>query len=931
MIRHDTDLSHPTHAYALDVVEGRIVAGPIVRAACKRHLDDLKDAPARGFVFSARKADHAINFFPVVLSLDPPKDEDSDGEPTPFHLGAPQKFIIGSLFGWIESNTINDKCSGYRRFRTAYVEQGKGNGKALALDTLIPTPDGWVKMGDIKVGDRVFGADGKPCRVIVAHPISLDRDCYRIAFDDGDAIVASAEHLWVTFDASARQAVANAGIKNYPRHWTTWKSARGKCANLVTTAGISRTIDARPGSKNHSIPLAGSLQLSVENLIVDPFVLGVWLGDGSSSSGSARIAADHVNGDQSLIRKEFHIRGYATSDISDPVQFGVLGLLRKLSEIGVVGNKHVPHQYLRASIEQRLDLLRGLMLTDGTITEAGQVAFENTNERLIDAVVELARTLGQSPRKSSLSRKTCAGKPVWRVCWSPTIDVFGLGRKSSRMRLDGAQSIRHHDRKIVACDKMETVPVRCITVDSPDGMFLAGWSMIPTHNSPVAAGIGMYGLIADGEHRAEIFSAAAKKDQAMIMFKDAVSFVEMSPPLSKRLKLSGKQPNVWNIYDEQTNSNFRPISSDEGQSGARPHIGLIDELHEHKSPLVVNMMGAGQKGRKQPLVFIITNSGSDKQTVCGEYHDKAERVAFGMEQDDRFFSYVCSLDKDDDPFVDEECWIKANPMLGITIQKQYIRDQIAAATMPSKQSDVKRLNFCIWTAADNPFIDYGAWNGALNKFDLSMFANHDDVALGLDLSQVRDLTAAVFSRKIKGHIYWWPEFWIPEAMVHEKTVEDKVPYETWVARGWVRTTPGNTISLSHVANDIKELMKTHRIGIQSAPYDRWRIDDFKKACDSVDLRIKDQLQEFGQGFKDMSPAIDAFERDLMNGYFHHPGNPCLDWCAANAVVISDPAGGRKLDKGSNQRKRIDGIIAGIMSHHATSLLPEQSIPSIRWM
>lgn len=718
MIPHDTDLSHPTHAYALDVVEGRIVAGPIVRAACKRHLDDLKDAPARGFVFSARKADHAINFFPVVLKLDPSKEEDSDGEPTSFELGDPQKFIIGSLFGWIESNTINDKCSGYRRFRTAYVEQGKGNGKALALDTLILTRDkDCIELRDIVVGDYVYGSNGEPTKVIAVHD-EFRGECLKITFDTGTSVVADINHLW-----------------------------------------------------------------------------SLWGGD----------------------------------------------------------------------------VVKTSVLEVGT-----------------------------------------------RLCnyFSP----FGVFSELLSAR-------------VVAIEFAGVRDVKCITVSAKDGVFLCGGyhGCVPTHNSPVAAGIGMYGLIADGEHRAEIFSAAAKKDQAMIMFKDAVSFVEMSPPLSKRLKLSGKQPNVWNIYDEQTNSNFRPISSDEGQSGARPHIGLIDELHEHKSPLVVNMMGAGQKGRKQPLVFIITNSGSDKQTVCGEYHDKAERVAFGMEQDDRFFSYVCSLDKDDDPFVDEECWIKANPMLGITIQKQYIRDQIAAATMPSKQSDVKRLNFCIWTAADNPFIDYAAWNGALNKFDLSMFANHDDVALGLDLSQVRDLTAAVFSRKIKGHIYWWPEFWIPEAMVHEKTVEDKVPYETWVARGWVRTTPGNTISLSHVANDIKELMKTHRIGIQSAPYDRWRIDDFKKACDSVDLRIKDQLQEFGQGFKDMSPAIDAFERDLMNGYFHHPGNPCLDWCAANAVVISDPAGGRKLDKGSNQRKRIDGIIAGIMSHHATSLLPEQSIPSIRWM
>jgi len=915
MIPHDTDLSHPTHAYALDVVEGRIVAGPIVRAACKRHLDDLKDAPARGFVFSARKADHAINFFPVVLRLDPLKDEDSDGEPTQFHLGEQQKFIIGSLFGWIESNTINDKCSGYRRFRTAYVETAKGSGKALALDTLIPTPDGWVKMGDIKVGDRVYDECGYECRVNGATDVMHGHRCYNVVFDDGASIVADAGHLWLTEARRPKNAIPS----------------------IKTTEEISRTLRNSNGkyqSANHSIPVAAPILGRHQNLPIDPYVLGVWLGDGDSDAARITVGIDDIEllrhlADTGLTFSEQKPHNERCLRVKlDDTQ-------HRLRACGLLGNKHIPRAYLRASYEQRMSLLKGLMDTDGYISKVGECEYTSVNITLAANVLELVVSLGMKA-SCTTSIATLYGKDcgdVFDVNFTAPDDrmVFSLSRKCARQYKRHDRRKLSADRRIVSCDEVESVPVRCISVDSPSRMFLAGNRMIPTHNSPLAAGIGMYGLIADGEHRAEIFSAAAKKDQAMIMFKDAVSFVEMSPPLSKRLKLSGKQPNVWNIYDEQTNSNFRPISSDEGQSGARPHIGLIDELHEHKSPLVVNMMGAGQKGRKQPLVFIITNSGSDKQTVCGEYHDKAERVAFGMEQDDRFFSYVCSLDKDDDPFVDEECWIKANPMLGITIQKQYIRDQIAAATMPSKQSDVKRLNFCIWTAADNPFIDYAAWNGALNKFDLSMFANHDDVALGLDLSQVRDLTAAVFSRKIKGHIYWWPEFWIPEAMVHEKTVEDKVPYETWVARGWVRTTPGNTISLSHVANDIKELMKTHRIGIQSAPYDRWRIDDFKKACDSVDLRIKDQLQEFGQGFKDMSPAIDAFERDLMNGYFHHPGNPCLDWCAANAVVISDPAGGRKLDKGSNQRKRIDGIIAGIMSHHATSLLPEQSIPSIRWM
>jgi len=360
-------------------------------------------------------------------------------------------------------------------------------------------------------------------------------------------------------------------------------------------------------------------------------------------------------------------------------------------------------------------------------------------------------------------------------------------------------------------------------------------------------------------------------------------------------------------------------------------MGIVDELHEHKSPLVVNMLSAGQKGLRQPLVFIITNSGSDKQTVCGEYHEKAIRVAHGMEQDDRFFAFVCALDPEDDPFSDEECWVKANPMLGVTIPKDYIRDQIAAATMPSKMSDVKRLNFCIWTQADNPFIDYAAWAASAAKFDLSLFAGRDDVSLGLDLSQVRDLTAGVFSARINGKLYWWPEFWIPEGVMLEKVRDDKVPYDIWVEKGWVRVTPGNTISLSHVANDIRELLKKHRITVRAAPYDRWRIEDFKKACDSVDLRLQEQLQEFGQGYKDMSPAVDAFERDLMDGNFRHPHNPCLDWCSANAVVLSDPAGGRKLDKGKNQHKRIDGIIAGIMSHHATSLLPESSVPTIRWL
>lgn len=154
--------------------------------------------------------------------------------------------------------------------------------------------------------------------------------------------------------------------------------------------------------------------------------------------------------------------------------------------------------------------------------------------------------------------------------------------------------------------------------------------------SPLVAGIGLYGLVSDGENRAEIYAAATKRDQAMILFRDAVSMVSMSPHMSSRVVQSGRDEKVWNLYYPNTKSFFKPISADEGQSGPRPHIGLLDELHEHKTATTVNMMRAGTKNRRKAMVVMITNSGSDKKTVCGQYHDLGVRICAGKEDDDSF-------------------------------------------------------------------------------------------------------------------------------------------------------------------------------------------------------------------------------------------------------------------------------------------------------
>jgi phage terminase large subunit-like protein len=195
--------------------------------------------------------------------------------------------------------------------------------------------------------------------------------------------------------------------------------------------------------------------------------------------------------------------------------------------------------------------------------------------------------------------------------------------------------------------------------------------------SPLAAGRA---LLSDSRQRASRGSLCSgdEKDQAMILFRDAVAMVDQSPALAQRINKSGGAGKEWNLAFLQTGSFFRPISSDDGQSGPRPHCALIDEIHEHKNNQVVEMMRAGTKGRRQALIFMITNSGHDKTSVCYDYHEYGRKVAEGSIEDDSFFSFICSLDEGEDPFKDESCWKKQTPHL-VTLLPIYLREQVTQA------------------------------------------------------------------------------------------------------------------------------------------------------------------------------------------------------------------------------------------------------------
>lgn len=432
--------------------------------------------------------------------------------------------------------------------------------------------------------------------------------------------------------------------------------------------------------------------------------------------------------------------------------------------------------------------------------------------------------------------------------------------------------------------------------------------------SPLAAGVGMIGLTADGEQRAEVYAAATKKDQAMVLYRDAVAMFQQSPALQQRLKPSGVGENVWNLAYFQTSSFFRPISADDGQSGPRPHVALIDEIHEHRTNTVVEMMRAGTKSRRQALIFMITNSGSSKTSPCWAYHDYAAKVADGTLEDDGFFGYVCALDEGEDPFTDEACWPKVNPSLqGAKLPgMKYLREQVTEARgMPSKEALVRRLNFCQWTDATNPWISADVWLGAQREYDWRQFRGRRAYA-GLDLSSTTDLTGLVlYIEPVEPGEPWRlvPFAWLPEEGLERKERADRVPYLAWKAAGYLETTPGRAISKLVVVKKLAELSSF--FDLQGACYDRWRIEDLKALAADNDVELPEMVA-FGQGYKDMSPAIEAFETALLNGTMVHPGHPVLTWCAANAVTVSDDAENRKLSK-EKATGRIDLMVAGVMA------------------
>jgi phage terminase large subunit-like protein len=752
----------------------------------------------------------------------------------------------------------------------------------LALDTPIPTPTGWTTMGSLKIGDTVFDEQGALTAVTYVSPVMHGRPCYAVNFFGGERIISDAEHRWATRSTTAPS------LKGRSRdEWMHHPKAVRRGVQVRTTLEIAETLKTAWGSTNHSIELADALQLPEKLLPISPYVLGVWLGDGRANRGAIVM---HANDRQ--IADEIESEGYRLSSQKSHdglLHYTIMRLRPQLRRLGLIDSKTIPTEYLRASPSQRLGLLQGLMDTDGTCTKTGECRFTNRILSIAEGVKELAISLGLF---AHLRAVVVTGSPHYVVSFRAPQDkpVFRLKRKLDRQCVRCTPRARR--RFITAVDRVESVPVRCISVDSPSHLYLVGRGMIPTHNT--------------------------KKDQAIIVHSEATRMVHANPEF-KRL---GIETYKHNICRPERAQKYEPLGADEDTlDGYNVHASIVDELHAHKTRGVYDLMDTGTSARRQPILWAITTAGTDQTeaSVCWEQHVYTEQILRGFVEDDSHFGMIFCLDTSDD-WTEEKNWYKANPNLGVSKKLDYMREQaVKAKALPSKQNTFKRLDLNEWTQQATRWIDMGLW-------DANAGPSIDEAELvgrpcygGIDLSSVSDITAWLLlfpDPVVTDRVTVLVRLWCPEARLQRVEVEESgnsksrrrnlyaEQYQAWAREGLLLVTPGNAIDYAQIEAQVAE--DAQRFHVQEIAVDRL----FQGYQFSMNLQEHHGLTvaACGMGYMSMAGPCAEFERRLLEKKIHHGGHPVLRWMANNVAVREDPAGNKKPDKSTSQGK-IDGIVA----------------------
>jgi len=887
--------------YAQDVIDGTIIAGADIVNACKRFLSDLE---REDLEYRDKEPDACITLMEGLFVHR--KGEMLDGTPLlgkPLKLEPWQVFIVCNLLGFWYKGTQE------RRYKEALIMLGRKNGKAVSLDTEIPTPDGWKQMKDIHNGDYVIGQDGQPARVVVESEI-FHKPMYLVTFEDGATVKASADHIWTVQTKDSRRVNKYIPISNKKRPRQSVKDNNGWFD--ITTDEIAKGFkrvraDGKGTDYKYRVPMCKPVQYSWKSLLVDPYTLGAWLGDGSSFDTG--ITCSDADRDEMimLLSREGHEcvwhthKGRAGSIVLNVQGRGLKNPLRSaLQEIGVFKNKHIPEEYMHGSIEQRLALLQGLMDTDGTCSKAGQCEFVQKSPVLSEQIVELISSLGLKATKTAKHARIKDRDVgiVYRIqFWTDkSMPCFRLERKRSRLKTKLAP--RMQAKSIVNVECIADEPSKCIAIDNKSHLYLVGRQYTATHNTSFVAALAFAVSILQRHSGSTVYVVAAALKQAMESFqfmKFSLDYKGISGDFD--IKDNAMEHSIKYTFDRDgipdgTIDIQIMASNPDAQDSFNCNFAIADELAAYKKAAQYNRFKEAMKGFTNKLMIGITTAGDNANSFGYRRMEYAIKVAAGTVQDDDLFSFVARADQDDKgncDYTDPVQHQKANPNYGVTIRpKDIMNESLQAQNDPQQRKDFLSRSLNIYTSAVKAWFDLDEFKASDQRYDWSLqeLAKLDiDWFGGADLSRMYDLTAAALvghycDKGMDVDIIITHAF-TPIAQAARKADEDNIPLFGWADDGWLTLCNSPTVNIADVVNWFKR-MREMGFRIKRVGHDRkFAGEEYFPAMKAAGFNVIDQPQYFylkSQGFRHI-------EKAAKDGRLYYLHSQAYEYCVANVAAI----------------------------------------------
>ena len=896
--------------YKRMIDSGEVVVGHEMKQIINNLLEDMNDDR---FIYDTTDAEKRIDFIQGALRL-----SKSPFFSKPFNLMPFQKAFISAVYGFYMASDET------QRFRRIIFLIGRKNGKLLDLNTPIETPSGRKRFGDIHEGDYVFGHDGKPVRVLWESPIQYN-STFEVVFEDGERIIAGGNHNWAVTNKHWRRLLKYEikGTRKTPsRDEFVFDAYKVMTTRELYNYGLYLNRSDGKGREYHwRVPMMSAPVVYNEQPPVwKPYFVGYWLGNGNRTQPSLSCHSQDADelreylddGDLS----QFHLYGKDKSPNAFYMSFkNRLVIMRQMN---LINNKHIPEEYFTASVEERLEFIKGFMDADGTVGQNGECAIMQKDKNLIDGIGRILSSLGI---KWSIHTKEAKiyGKSygdVYRINFFVDKEhtVFKLKRKTARLK--DKLSPRMKDKTIVDIRLVDMVPMKCIAVDDEKHLFAVGERNTLTHNSELSSALLLTDFFIGGRGM-DIVCSSNDDNQADILYQACDTMRQLVDPES--LDSWRNQKGLRCLVNN--NKMFKISERIRAREGRNIDTACFDEAHELKEGSIIKAIEQSQSLKINPKFIVLSTEGFVQDGWLSKELIRCRQILNHEIEDEasiRTLPFLYTQDSTEEVWMgnrENRLWMKSNPTLGVVKRYDYLEQQIALAKQSkedrafvlTKDFNIPQLTSEAWLMSEDFSYDW-------QPFDPSEF--HNAVAVGgVDLSETTDLSSAkvILRRPNDPNKYLLSMYWIPEPKLDPKNNDQNAGarYADWQRDGLIRVDAGkNYINTTLVADWFYELYQKYHIRLYKCGYDVKFSQEFTDRMDDYgfDYEMVYQRPEV------MSLPNKMVETDLKHRQII--GLNTVDrWCLSNCALKLDAKGyGLVVKIDGQDSRRIDGAVSLIIAY-----------------